>query len=126
MISPLPATSSLSTSADNAGNPGDAPSQHIHALIEALGFEWPKRKAAEIARNVRERHHFSPLRAITIKETDHSRILGDLLDPDGTHGEGPRFLHEFLRVIGMDQPEEGTWQVKVESDNVDILLVRLD
>ncbi|HEY9249609.1 MAG TPA: PD-(D/E)XK nuclease family protein, partial [Rariglobus sp.] len=95
--------------------------EHIRSFIEARGTDWVRLREGEIIRNQQERHHFSPLRAITIKETDHSRLLGDLLNPYGSHGEDPLFLHSFLARIGMDQPESGKWRVTVEQGRVDII-----
>ncbi len=92
-------------------------------FITSLSDSWCKIRQAEIERNRKENHHYNPLRSITIKETDHSRILGELLKPDGSHGQGRLFLDSFLRRIGID-PVEGKWIVTVEQDRIDILLRR--
>lgn len=96
----------------------------VRALIDAMGSEWPKIREAEHAHNLVGRHRFSPLRSISIKETDHSRLLGGLLDPSGDHHEGPLFLHAFLEHIDIEEPARGTWRVTIEARRVDILLVR--
>lgn len=98
-------------------------------LITELTESWCKIRRDEIAKNARENHHFNPLRSITIKETDHSRILGGLLDPRGSHGQKSLFLNSFLQMLGIDPPD-GKWIVTVESGRtvasgrVDILLCR--
>ena len=94
-------------------------------FITSLSTSWCPIRRAEIERNLEENHHYSPLRAISIKETDHSRILGELLKPTGSHGKGDLFLKSFLRRIGIS-PVEGNWVVTVELDRIDILLRRSD
>src|SRR6266487_2142717 len=42
---------------------------------------------------------FDPLQSIEIGETAHSALLGDLLNPRGSHGQGGLFLESFLRLI---------------------------
>jgi len=92
-------------------------------LIQNLSDLWLDVRRKDIARNVLENHHFNPLRRISIKETDHSRILGDLLDPQGSHGQGMLFLDSFLKMLGIE-PLGGQWTVTVPSEQVDILLRR--
>jgi hypothetical protein len=94
-------------------------------LIARLSDEWVAIRRKELERNVRENHHFNPLRGITIKETDHSRILGGLLDPRGSHGQNSLFLYSFLKQLKVE-PQSGTWHVTIESGRVDILLRRVD
>ena len=67
---------------------------------------------------------FNPFTRIKIRETAHSRILGDLLDPCGSHGQGALFLKVFLERIGYPDPQADGWQVSVETGRVDILLWR--
>lgn len=98
--------------------------QYLHSFITDLKNEWIPIKEAELEKNRRENHHYNPLRTISIKETDHSRILGELLNPDGSHGKGTLFLHSFLEAIEIDQPMAGTWRVTVEKGRIDILLRR--
>lgn len=107
----------------NESNPTAEAFQSTRDFINGLSSSWCEIRRSESERNKRENHHYNPLRAITIKETDHSRILGELLKPDGSHGKGTLFLHSFLRRIGID-PAPGKWIVTVESDRIDILLRR--
>src|SRR5438552_2949701 len=39
---------------------------------------------------------FNPLRSIGIDETTHSVLVGDFLNPRGSHGQGGLFLESFL------------------------------
>ena len=93
-------------------------------FVASLDQEWAQIKLAELERNRKENHHYSPLRHITIKETDHSKLLGELLDPNGSHGQGPLFLESFLTRIGIHAPAQGTWNVTVELGRIDILMRR--
>src|SRR5207244_839864 len=67
---------------------------------------------------------FNPLTRLKIDETMHSQILGDLLDPDGTHGQGDVFLVPFLEELGIPESDVGLWHVTVETGRVDILIWR--
>ena len=53
------------------------------------------------------------------RETDevytHSAILADLLDPNGSHGQGVGFLRLFARWIRLSEDELGTAKVWVEA-----------
>lgn len=71
-------------------------------------------------------HLFNPLGLIPIGETTHSRLLGDLLNPRGTHGQGRRLLHAFLEMIGVPAPESGEWMLSIEEGGVDLCLRRLN
>ena len=98
--------------------------QDAGKFVGSLGTDWANIKRAETERNQRENHHYSPLRSITIKETDHSKLLGGLLDPYGAHGQGRLFLNSFLDLLGFEKPTEGTWKISIEDDHIDILLRR--
>ncbi|MCH7225105.1 PD-(D/E)XK nuclease family protein [Verrucomicrobiaceae bacterium E54] len=80
---------------------------------------------ATIARsNHAEGRSFNPLPWLKIGETMHSRILGDFLDPQGSHGQGAIFLMPFLEELGVPEPQAGIWHVTVETGRVDILIWR--
>src|SRR5207248_3128712 len=67
---------------------------------------------------------FNALSRFKINETAHSRIIGDLLNPLGSHGQGDLFLEPFLRFLEIPDPERGTWAITVETGRVDIMLWR--
>lgn len=46
---------------------------------------------------------FNALDYLRTDELGLSRIIGDLLDPDGAHGQGPRFLMRFADMAGSAQ-----------------------
>jgi hypothetical protein len=68
---------------------------------------------------------FNPFQFVGIGETTHSALLGDLLDPQGSHGQGKLFLESFLNLLDVPNPAEGKWIVTVELGRIDILLRRL-
>ncbi|WP_345236816.1 PD-(D/E)XK nuclease family protein [Hymenobacter saemangeumensis] len=62
-------------------------------------------------------------------ETTHSRLLAYFLDPLQSHGQGDLFLIEFLRLLGIDQPETvpfHPWIVTAELGRVDVLIKRTE
>jgi hypothetical protein len=93
-------------------------------LIEEVVADW-----IEIQNRIKESNRsdgaaFNPLSRLKIKETAHSRILGDLLNPFGSHGQGALFLEAFLRFLEIPEPDKGPWNVTVEAGRVDIMLWR--
>lgn len=56
-------------------------------------------------------------------ETCHSAILGDLLNPNGAHGQGSAFLSTFLDELDIEFVEN-RWAVLVAKDYLDIAIVR--
>ena len=59
-------------------------------------------------------------RKIPISEPQHSRILGDLLDPLGSHNQGDVFLRLFFETLGIEYDKNDWWTVTVESERFDI------
>jgi hypothetical protein len=98
--------------------------QSAHDFVASLNTGWGRLKQQELEKNRLENHHYTPLRFITIKETDHSRLLGELLKPNGTHGQGPRFLNSFLTMLGVYKPLQGDWTVTIGVRHIDILIRR--
>ena len=143
--------SKLNSGKEGAGNPTALDAQRKRAVIERY---WPEviRGISDICtardqafrrdlsgiiqkwRVIKEEHDeknklyghlFNPLEAFEIGETTHSRLLGDLLNPKGEHGQGPLFLHAFLERLEVPRPEEGQWLISIETGRVDICLWRL-
>ena len=59
-----------------------------------------------------------------LKETMHSKLIKFFLDPYASHGQGNKFLLDFLQLLDIEKPEEGTWYVSAEQGRIDILLKR--
>ncbi len=60
-------------------------------------------------------HRFNALDYLRTDELGLSRIVGDLLDPDGAHGQGARFLAQFAKLIGQSR-----WPVERTVGRVDL------
>ncbi|MBC3540249.1 PD-(D/E)XK nuclease family protein [Rufibacter sediminis] len=60
----------------------------------------------------------------SIQETMHSKLLQFLLDTNETHGQGGKFLLEFLKMLNVESPEKGVWDVTAEIGRIDILITR--
>ena len=90
----------------------------------AVISEWADLLSKQRDANRAYSHLFNPLRRITIKEIDHSAILGDLLNKNGSHGQGTLFLSKFLHCLEVPGPDDGPWTVTVEKGRIDILLKR--
>jgi hypothetical protein len=69
--------------------------------------------------------NFNAFRFFKIDETLHSRLLATLLNPKAEHGQGDKFLMEFLKLLEIESPEEGIWYVTAETGRIDVLLKRL-
>lgn len=59
-------------------------------------------------------------RKIHITEPQHSSILGDLLNPQGSHQQGDIFLKFFFDVLEIKYSKEDLWTVTIESERFDI------
>jgi hypothetical protein len=59
---------------------------------------------------------------VNIDEPKNSKILADLINPLGSHGQGTLFLKFFLKIIGVSYSEKDIWQVFAEKNNIDIFL----
>lgn len=80
-------------------------------LRAKLGIFWPQFDEARAAYADHERTEASRFCLIRIlglgeMEKTHSRILADLLNPQGTHGQGRLFLEGFLDHIGLADVQE--------------------
>jgi len=65
---------------------------------------------------------YNPLFYFNIRETLNSRILADLLNPKHKHGQKDLFLSEYLKSIQLEYNESDIWDIRCESENVDIVL----
>ena len=59
-----------------------------------------------------------------LKEVQHSRIVGNLLDPNGSHKQGCLFLFEFLKKLAIKDIDAGKWEVTIETSRLDIHVFR--
>lgn len=102
----------------------DASLRDSAGIFKSVLTDWAMVSGEIDAKNREHGTCFNPLTRIKIGETSHSRLLGDLLNPLGSHGQGGLFLDVFLRKIGYPVPETDAWNVTVETGRVDILIWR--
>ena len=82
---------------------------------------------AEARKNRRRSYNIYQLLDITDKEVQMCRILADLLDPDGAHDEGIKYLKVFFdTVLHIDLPDSVLWGAKVEREYPIINKRRID
>ena len=72
-------------------------------FFEALGARVKDARAAERKQERWLARGFNALDYLRTDELGLSRIVGDLLDPDGPHGQGTRFLARFGDRVGPDR-----------------------
>src|SRR6266700_3710260 len=92
--------------------------ERLSGQMETLGpllDDWILKRTEVAESNRLNGATFNPLTRLKIDETMHSQILGDLLDPDGTHGQGDVFLVPFLEELGIPESDVGLWHVTVET-----------
>lgn len=100
--------------------------QQQACFVSGLSNRWLSVKNNLNAENKKFSQYFHPFDHIPIVETTHSRVLGELLNPCGNHGQGSLFLTSFLELLEIPNPTKGQWRVAVERGHVDILLCRND
>ena len=59
-----------------------------------------------------------------VQETMHSKLIKFLLDPFASHGQGNKFLIDFLNLLKIENPDKGVWNITAEQGKIDILLHR--
>lgn len=91
-------------------------------LFRQVLVDWQSVTGKITDRNKTHSSSFNPFTLIKIGETSHSRLLGNLLDPRGSHGQGRLFLDVLLGKLGYPIPESDVWNVTVEIGRVDILI----
>ena len=95
-----------------------------NAAAADLLAAWLTARTEGEARNAQFGSHFNPLALVPLKETVHSRIIGELLNPCGSHGQRSLFLRCLLVRLGVLEPDSGEWRHTVEADRVDVMLAR--
>ncbi len=101
--------------------------QHTGPSLRGIGeviAGWLSAQAKGEADNEQHGNLFNPLSLVPLKETIHSRIIGELLNPRGSHGQRSLFLLCLLKRLEIPAPEAGEWWLTVEADRVDLMLAR--
>jgi hypothetical protein len=74
----------------------------LDAFFSALEADLARAREAKRLADLHDAPDFNVFRYLKQDENLLSDIIADLLDPRGTHGQGPMFLDKFLRAAGMD------------------------
>lgn len=101
--------------------------QRQHCLAELIPA-IARHEATSRERNRLESSHLNVFQFFSPGETTHSRLLAYFLDPRAQHGQGTLFLAEFLRLLGISEPDSSTahdWAVTAEIGRVDVLIRRV-
>ena len=78
---------------------GESHKADLRAFFAGLGPAVRIARGAQAELDRRAATRFSLFDFFNERETDLSRVFGGLLDPDGTHGQGDRFLRLFLDEV---------------------------
>lgn len=74
-------------------------------------------------RNEESSYLLNPLNYFSIPEPLNSKMLADLLNKNGLHGQGTLFLRLFLEKLGFVYDEKDNWIIRSEAERLDISLV---
>jgi hypothetical protein len=108
--------------------------EYMKPFLQELAEKIREYSVAEDARNRETAEKFSPFQYIWLNENMSSRIIADLLNPAGTHGQGRFFLDKFLELceLGNDffsreeeisvECEAMTYSITNSLRRIDILL----
>ena len=113
----------------------------IREFLEQFTVELPKLREREQNWRKETAPDFNVFRALHLERREtklHSRFLAELLDPNGIHGQGERFLTEFIDLAkrsGLRSPSEWPeanygarlWEITTEEavneyDRLDVVL----
>jgi hypothetical protein len=102
----------------------DVATGKILRMMGGVVDHWLDRKQQLDLANTWTGEAFNPLGLIPLKETTHSRILGEFLNPRGSHGQNGLFLECLLLHLRIPVKERETWRIMVEEGRVDVMLIR--
>ena len=90
---------------------------------------WHKEFLEDEKRHNKDGHNFNVFFLMRdelgfhIQETKHDRLFMFLLDTHASHGQENMFLHEFLKILEIEEHDKGFWNIG-KKGNMDILLQR--
>lgn len=105
----------------------DRPS--TEALLQHCAQVLNSARRADASTRAAKAPSFNALRFLRTDEHGLSRILADVLDPDGSHGQGAAFLEEFLRLVWPEhsvKAQGATVTVESRTDRITANRRRLD
>lgn len=96
--------------------------------------EWHKLFLEDEKKHIEDGHNFNIFELLklefdfSIKETRHSKLIKFLLDTCASHGQGNKFLTEFLKLLNVECSKTDFWHIITEkytaNGNIDLLLYR--
>jgi PD-(D/E)XK nuclease superfamily len=89
----------------------------INDILGALAAKIPQCDTEHVHAEKHEAPRFSAFNLLGTRETALSRVLAELLDPRGSHGQGVLFLNALLQLIGCEaiQPLDRNVRVQTEA-----------
>jgi len=105
--------------------------KYISMFEETIGVEWYQEYLKDEENHKQDGHNFNVFYFLrdecdfNLHETVHSKLLKFLLNPYASHGQGNKFLVDFLTSLHIEKPDEGSWRVVTEQGKIDILLERI-
>ncbi|MFG1308217.1 PD-(D/E)XK nuclease family protein [Xanthobacter tagetidis] len=78
-------------------------------MLVQLDRRRPAIDAERLASQLYGAPDFSPMRLFNPGEATLSRVIAELFDPSGAHGQGPLFLNAFLGVLGLPTLGQFDW-----------------
>jgi hypothetical protein len=90
----------------------DRKSRTLKSAFERLRLDWVKIRTDRAIKDQARAPHHNIFRSLRLERKEvgfHSAFLCDLLNPDGSHGQGAIFLREFLALLAKKKPEATIW-----------------
>jgi len=103
----------------------DETDKFISALEVSEWEKWHKEFIEDERRHKEDGHNFNVFSLLKdefgfhVKETMHSKLLKFLLDTNSSHGQGKKFLIEFLKLLEIEKAEDGKWNVTADKGKID-------
>ena len=89
----------------------------LHSTLAALSRALDLHRAAHVTKLQTSAHLFTPFAYVRKGECTVSRVIGDLLDPNGLHSQGPLFLEFFLDAFGFQFLRPVSAQARVATES---------
>jgi hypothetical protein len=94
-----------------------SPPTSVDRLLEILGETLDKHHGDRDQRRARDAPDFNPYLYARLGEVGLSTVIGDLLNPAGTHGQGSSFLAQFLKLCDLEDLADGCEHANVRLEH---------
>lgn len=82
-------------------NTTEEPDRAALRLLEILSRELTLHSERQAHQELREAPRLNPFKYVRVEEVQLSKVISDLLDPKGTHGQREKLLATFLAAAGL-------------------------